>query len=262
MIFVVCIKQVPEIADVKIDPNTKTLIREGIPTILNPFDEFAIEEALRIKEKHGGEIIIVSMGPPQARQAIVKCLAMGADRAIHLTDSSFAGADTLATAYTLTKAIRRFIPKFDIILCGKQAIDGDTGQVPPELSELLGIPRISGINKLEIVEQKVVAHRETDEGHEVLESKLPVLLTALKGLNEPRLPSIRGILSAKQKEIKIVTAPDLNGGTDQFGLTGSPTQVIKIHTPEPRVGGIIIHEDDPKKAVNKLVQFLINERIL
>ena len=264
MIIVVCIKQVPEIAEVKVDPETKTLVREGVPNILNPFDEFAVEEALRIKEKHGGEIIILTMGPPHAKEAILKCLAMGADKAIHLTDRAFAGADTLATSYTLSRAIRQFYPNFDIILCGKQAIDGDTAQVPPEIAELLGIPKITGINKLEVYskQRKVIAHRETDEGYEILECKLPVLLTTLKGLNEPRLPNIRGILSAKKKEVKIVTATELGGETDLFGLNGSPTQVIKIFTPEPRGGGIIIRDEEPNEAAKKLSQFLLKEGIL
>lgn len=263
VIIVVCIKQVPEVAAVKIDPKTKTLVREGVPSILNPFDEFAVEEALRIKEKHGGEVIIVTMGPPQAREAIMKCLAMGADRAIHLTDIAFSGADTLATSYTLAKAIRQHIPNFDIILCGKQAIDGDTAQVPPEISELLGIPRITGINKLEVdvKQRKVIAHKETDEGYNVIECKLPVLLTALKGLNEPRLPSFRNILTAKKKELRLVTAKELGSETDLFGLNGSPTQVVEVFSPEPRVGGIIIREEDPTEAAKKLVQFLVKERV-
>ena len=264
MIIIVCIKQVPETAGVKIDPKTKTLVREGIPSILNPFDEFAVEEALKLKEKHGGEVIIVTMGPPQAREAIMKCLAMGADSAIHLTDIAFSGSDTLATAYTLAKAIKQCIPIFDIILCGKQAIDGDTAQVPPEIAELLSIPRITGINKLDVdaKQRKVVAHKETDEGYEVIECKLPVLLTALKGLNEPRLPSFRGILAAKKKEIRLITAKELDDETTFFGLNGSPTQVVEVFTPEPRAGGIIIREEEATEVAKKLVQFLVKERML
>ena len=193
MKIIVCVKQVPEITEVKIDPVTHTLVREGVPSILNPFDEFAVEEALRIREKHGGEVTAVTMGPPQAREALIKCLAMGADRAILLTDRAFAGADTWATAYTLSLAIKRL--EHDIILCGKQAIDGDTAQVGPELAENLGIPQITFVKKVEVDEKsrKVLVHRETEDGYEVIECRLPVLLTAIKGLNEPRLPSLMGL---------------------------------------------------------------------
>jgi electron transfer flavoprotein beta subunit len=264
VIIVVCIKQVPEITEVKIDPKTKTLMREGVPSILNPLDEFAIEEALRIREKHGGEVIIVTMGPPQAKEAILKCLAMGADRAIHLSDKAFAGADTLATAYTLAKAIKQLIPNFDIILCGKQAIDGDTAQVPVEMAEWLNLTQITGVKKVEVDPKgrKLVAHRETDEGYEVIESKLPVLLTAIKELNEPRLPTLMGILSAKNKETRVITAADLDGDTDLFGLNGSPTQVVEIFTPKPRGKGTIITGEDPVAAAKKFVQFLSEKGVI
>jgi electron transfer flavoprotein alpha/beta subunit len=265
VIIVVCIKQVPEITEVKIDPKTKTLMREGAPSILNPLDEFAIEEALRIREKHGGEVIIVTMGPPQAKEAILKCLAMGADRAIHLSDKVFAGADTLTTAYTLAKAIKQFIPKFDIILCGKQAIDGDTAQVPVELAEWLNLTQITGVKKVEVDPKgrKVVAHSETDEGYEVIESKLPVLLTAIKELNEPRLPALRGILSAKKKETRVITAADLDDGdTELFGLNGSPTQVVEIFAPKPRGKGTIIIGEDPVATAKKIIQFLSEKGVI
>ncbi len=264
MIIVVCIKQVPEITEVKIDPKTKTLMREGVPSILNPLDEFAVEEALRIREKHGGEAIVVTMGPPQAKEALLKCLAMGADRAIHLSDRAFAGADTLATAYTLAKAIKQFIPNFNIIFCGKQAIDGDTAQVPVEMAEWLNLTQITGVKKVEVdpKARKVIAHRETDEGYEVIESKLPVLLTAIKELNEPRLPALMGILSAKNKEIKVITAADLDGDTELFGLNGSPTQVVETFPPKPRGKGITITDEDPVAAAKKIIQFLFEKCVI
>lgn len=264
MIIVVCIKQVPEITEVKIDPKTKTLMREGVPSILNPLDEFAIEEALRIREKHDGEVIVVTMGPPQAKEAILKCLAMGADRAIHLSDRAFAGADTLATAYTLAKTIKQFIPNFDIILCGKQAIDGDTAQVPVEMAEWLNLTQITGVKKVEVDPKgrKVVVHRETDEGYEVIESKLPVLLTAIKELNEPRLPTLMGILSAKNKETRVITAADLDKDTELFGLNGSPTQVVEIFAPKPRGKGTIIMDEDPVAAAKKIIQFLFEKGVI
>ena len=262
MNIVVCVKQVPDVLELKIDPVTHTLIREGVSSILNPFDEFAVEEAVRIKEKHGGEVTVVTMGPQQAREALLKCLAMGADRAILLTDRAFAGADTWATSYTLAQAIKRL--NYDIILCGKQAIDGDTAQVGPEIAEHLGIPQIAGVKKVEVDPQnrRVTAHRETDEGYEKVESRFPVLLTAIKGLNEPRIPSIMGILTAKKKEIKTMAATDLAEDTSIFGLKGSPTQVLKVFTPEPRSGGVVIQSTDPHAAASQLVEFLASQRII
>ncbi len=256
MKIIVCIKQVPEITEVKIDPETHTLVREGVPSVLNPFDEFAVEEALRIREKHGGEVTVMTMGPPQAREALVKCLAMGADKGVLLTDRAFAGADTWATAYTLALAIRKM--EYDIIFCGKQAIDGDTAQVGPELAENLGIPQITFVKKVEIDEKtrKITAHRETEEGYAVLECRLPALLTAIKGLNEPRLPTLMGIMNANKKEIKSVTAADLNVAPEQLGLKGSFTEVVDIFAPEPRGKGIVITESDPSNAAKKIVDFL------
>jgi len=262
MRVVVCVKQVPEITEVKIDPVTHTLVREGVPSILNPFDEFAVEEALRIREKHGGEVTVVTMGPPQAREALVKCLAMGADRAILLTDRAFAGADTWATAYTLSLAIRQL--DYDIILCGKQAIDGDTAQVGPELGENLGIPQIAFVKKVEVDEKarKVIAHRETEDGYEVVECRLPVLLTAIKGLNEPRLPSLMGIMSASKKEIRTMTATDLGVNLEELGLKGSLTEVVQVFAPQPRQKGVVITEADPAAAATKILGFLQSQGIV
>ena len=256
MRIIVCVKQVPEITEVKIDPVTHTLVREGVPSILNPFDEFAVEEALRIREKHGGEVTVLTMGPPQAKEALVKCLAMGADRAVLLTDRAFAGADTWATAYTLSLAIKRL--EYDMILCGKQAIDGDTAQVGPELAENLGIPQITFVKKVEVDEKtkKVVVHRETEDGYEVIECRLPALLTAIKGLNEPRLPSLMGIMSASKKEIKTVTAADLAVKVEELGLKGSFTEVVEVFAPEPRKKGAVVTEPDPDLAARRILEFL------
>jgi electron transfer flavoprotein beta subunit len=260
--IVVCIKQVPEIAQVKLDPVTHTLIREGVPSIVNPFDEIALEEALRIREKHGGEVTVITMGPPQAKDALLRCLAMGADRGILLTDRTFAGADTWATSHTLAKAIERL--EYDLILCGKQAIDGDTAQVGPEVAEQLGIPAIPYVKKVMIDPsvKKVTAHAETDEGYDVIEAKLPVLLTAIKGLNEPRLPSVMGIMSAKKKEIKLWGLLDIGGESGSYGLKGSPTQVVKTSTPEPRSKGAMITDQDPRVAVKKAIELLTQAHVL
>ena len=261
MKIVACIKQVPEISEVMIDSKTHTLIREGVPSIVNPFDENAIEEGLRIKEKFSGELIVITMGPPQAEEALRKCLAMGADEAILISDKTFAGSDTLATAYTLSLVIKQLKP--DLIICGKQAIDGDTAQVGPELAEQLGIPQITYVKKVEIPEDKknIILHRETDDGYEIIQCQLPVLITVLKILNEPRYPSIRGILTAKKKEIRIVKANDLKANSAMLGADGSPTQVINIFTPQPHQKGKLV-KLEPKDASQEIVNFLRQEKIL
>lgn len=262
MDIVVCIKQVPEITEVKIDPETRTLIRNGVPSIVNPFDEIAVEEAVRIKERVGATVAVVTMGPPQARDALLKCLAMGADKAVLITDRAFAGADTWATAYTLSQVIKKM--PYDVVFCGKQAIDGDTAQVGPELAELLGIPHITYVRKVEFHQdlKKVTVHRETDEGYDVVECKLPVLLTAIKGLNEPRLPSLMNILAANRKEIKTITVADIGGDPEQYGLAGSLTQVVEVFTPEPRGKGIKVGGSNPEDAAKQLVQFLFEKNLL
>ncbi len=262
MDIVVCIKQVPEITEVKIDPETRTLIRNGVPSIVNPFDEIAVEEAVRIKERVGATVTVVTMGPPQARDALLKCLAMGADKAVLITDRAFAGADTWATAYTLSQVIKKM--SYDVVFCGKQAIDGDTAQVGPELAELLGIPHITYVRKVELHQdlKKVIIHRETDEGYDVVECKLPVLLTAIKGLNEPRLPSLMNILAANRKEIKTITVADIGGDPEQYGLAGSLTQVVEVFTPEPRGKGIKVDGSNPEDAAKQLVQFLFEKNLL
>ena len=254
--IVVPVKQVPEVADVKVDETTGTLIRDGVPSILNPFDEYAIEEAVKLKEANGGEVTVITMGPPQAKEALLKALAMGADKAVHMTDRSFAGADTWATALTLAEQIKKM--EFDLVICGKQAIDGDTAQVGPEIAELLSVPQICYVRHLELTEdgKAVVAHRETDEGYDVVRAKLPVLLTATKGLNEPRLPNIMGIMQAKKKPFEEVNAEILGYDVDKLGLKGSPTQVRKVFPPEKKKGGIKIEAEDPKAVAKELVEFL------
>ncbi|MBD3406068.1 MAG: electron transfer flavoprotein subunit beta [Candidatus Lokiarchaeota archaeon] len=256
MKIIVPVKQVPEVAEVKVNPDTGTLIRDGVPSILNPFDELAVEAAIQLKEAHGGEVTIITMGPPQAKDAIYKALAMGGDKAVHMTDRAFAGADTWATAYTLGKQIEKM--EFDLIICGKQAIDGDTAQVGPEIAEVLGIPQICYARHIEMTEdgKSVIVHRETDEGYEVVKARLPVLITATKGLNEPRLPNIMGIMKAKKKPLEEVNAESLGVPEDEIGLKGSPTQVRKVFPPEKKAGGIKVEVEDPKEVAKKLVEFL------
>jgi len=242
MRIIVCIKPVPDteaINRVRIDPQTGTLVREGIPSIINPFDENAVEEALRIKERRGGEVICLSMGPPQAKEALRKALALGVDEAILLSDPLFAGSDTLATSYTLSQGIRK-IGKFDLILTGKQAIDGDTAQVGPGLAEWLGIPQLTFVRKIEVGEGKIKAERTLEDSYELVEVPLPCLITVTKEINTPRYPSLKGILRAKKKEIQVWTSKDLPVEEDKLGLDGSPTRVIRVFTPPPPRGGEIL----------------------
>jgi len=229
--IIVCIKQVPDTAEVRINPETNTLIRDGVPSITNPYDTHAIEAALQIKEKVGGKVIVLTMGPPQAESALRDAVSMGADDAVLLTDRAFAGADTWATSYTLSKAVEKL--EADIILCGKQAIDGDTAQVGPEMAVFLNIPHISYVRKVEEVQEGTIrVQRLMDEGYDIVESSLPVLLTVVKEINEPRLPSLKGKMAAKKIEIKRWSSSDIGAEADKVGLKASPTQVRNIFAPE------------------------------
>jgi electron transfer flavoprotein beta subunit len=233
MRIIVCVKQVPDTTEVKIDPETNTLIREGVASIVNPFDLHAVEAALKIRQQHGeGEVIAISMGPPQATEALKEVIAMGADRAFLLSSKEFAGADTLATSYTISRAIKK-IGNFDLIICGKQAIDGDTAQVGPGLAGQLDIPQIAYVREIEhIDEERIRVQKITEEGHEVIEAPLPALITVVKDINIPRLPTLKGKLIAKKTEIPILSPADVDADEERIGLSGSPTMVIKIFTPE------------------------------
>lgn len=258
MDIVVCIKQVPDTTEVKINPETHTLIREGVKSIINPFDLYALEEGVRIKEKLGGTVTVISMGPPQVEEALREAISLGADEAILLSDKAFAGADTLATSYTLAKGIEKF-GKFDLIICGKQAIDGDTAQVGPGLSVQLNIPQITYVRKIEEIKDSVIrVERMTEEGYEIIESPLPALLTVVKEINEPRLPSLKGKLRAKKAHITIWNAQDLEADEQSIGLQGSPTQVIKIFSPPVRHRGQIL-TGPAQEVAEKLVDLLKNE---
>ncbi len=254
MTIVVCIKQVPDTAEVKINPETGTLIREGVPSIINPFDMHALEAGLQIKERSKGSVVVLSMGPPQAETALRDAIAMGADSAILLSDRVFAGSDTWATSFTLSKAIQKI--GADIIICGKQAIDGDTAQVGPETAEFLDIPHISYVRKIEeVTDSSIKVQRLMDDGYDVVESSLPVLLTVVKELNEPRLPSLKGKMAAKKAEIKKWGQADIEADESDLGLNGSPTQVKNIFTPEARSGRMML-EGSPEEQVEALLKEL------
>jgi len=256
MKIVVCIKQVPDTTNVKIDPETNTLIREGVESIINPFDMYALEESLRIKERVGGaEVIVISMGPPQAESALREAISLGVDKAILISDRKVAGSDTWATSYILSKAIQK-ISDYDLILCGKQAIDGDTAQVGPGISSWLNIPQVTYVKKIEKLEKdKAVVERMTEEGYNVIEIPLPCLFTVVKEINEPRLPSLKGKMKAKKVEIPRWSAEDLELEEEKIGLNGSPTRVVKIFTPPSREKGMIL--DGPvDESVNKIADIL------
>jgi electron transfer flavoprotein beta subunit len=260
MKIVVCVKQVPDTTEVKIDPVTNTLVRKGVPSIVNPFDKYALEMALQLKDKHGGTVTALSMGPPQAADALKECIAMGADEAILLSDRAFAGADTLATSYTLSQAVRK-MGDVDLVICGKQAIDGDTAQVGPEMAEHLGIGQLTYISKIEFYGERILAEREQDDGYDVIEAKPPLVVTIIKLATDPRLPTVRGTARAYRTEIPVWTAADIDIDPKASGLDGSPTQVRRIFTPQRRGKGELI-QGDSKEAVDLLVDKLRQAKIL
>jgi electron transfer flavoprotein beta subunit len=252
MHIVVCIKQVPNTADVRIDPETNTLMREGVESIINPFDMYAIEEALRLRERAGGKVTALSMGPPQAEAALREAVSMGVDAGILVSDRAFAGSDTWATSHTLALAVRK-LGDVDLVLCGKQASDGDTAQVGPGIATHLDLPQITYVRKVEELEEgRIVAERLLEDGYEVIESSLPCLLTVVKEINEPRLPSLKGKMAARKAVIETWTAETIGARHQQIGLEGSPTKVVRIFSPEPREGGVKL-EGEPETVVAELV---------
>lgn len=262
MDIIVCIKQVPDTTNVRIDPETNTLVRAGVACIINPFDMYAVEEGIRLKEKFGGKVTVITMGPPQAEDALREAISLGADEAILVSDRAFAGSDTWATSYTLSRAMHK-IGDYDLIICGKQAIDGDTAQVGPGISAHLEIPQITYVKKIEEMNLSaenrfIKAERMTEEGYEVIESPLPCLITVVKEINEPRLPSLKGKMRAKKAEIIKWQAKDLDVDPDLIGLTGSPTKVVRIFTPPPRKGGQVLH-GEVKDVTEKLLDLLKND---
>lgn len=234
MHIIVLVKQVPDASEVKINRETNTLIRDGVPSIINPYDMYALEEALRLREKHGGKVTAVTMGPPQAAEALKEAVALGVDDVVLLSDRAFAGADTWATSYALSMGIRK-IGAYDLIIAGKQAIDGDTAQVGPETADMLGIPFVAYIRKIEEVRDgRMVAERLMDEGYDVVETSLPAVITVVKEINTPRVPSLKGKMKAKNLKIAPWSAKDLAADEAKLGLKGSPTQVVRIFPPAPR----------------------------
>lgn len=233
MNILVCIKQVPGTTKVEVDEKTGVLKRDGVDSKMNPYDLYAIETALRIKDKVGGKISVVTMGPPQAGEIIKEAYMMGADEGVVVSDRKFAGADVLATSYTLSQAVKK-MGSFDLILCGKQTTDGDTAQVGPEMAEYLGIPHIANVLKIvELKEGSVLVEMDMPNTVELAEASYPCLLTVEKDIFQPRLPSYKRKLETKDREIKMISLKDFDDQDEKkYGLNGSPTQVEKIFPPK------------------------------
>lgn len=253
MNIVVCIKQVPDTTEVRINPKTNTLMREGVESIINPFDTYAIEEGVRIRERLGdGKVTVVTMGPPQAETALREAISLGADDAVLVCGRAFAGGDTWATSLTLALAMKKMQP--DVILAGKQAIDGDTAQVGPGISCHLDWPQACYVSKIREIEKgRAVVECLMETGKEVLEVQLPAVLTVVKEINEPRLPSFKGKMKAKKAQITTWDAADIGADPEKVGLNGSPTTVNKIFSPPRRGGGEIIQAETAAEAAKIII---------
>ncbi|SHI03790.1 electron transfer flavoprotein beta subunit [Sporobacter termitidis DSM 10068] len=267
MNILVCIKQVPDTTEIRIDPNTNTLIRAGVPSIVNTFDTYALETAVKIKDADpGAKIVVATMGPEQAKEALKTCLSVGADKAYLASDRAFGGSDTLATSYVLSCVVKELEKRegapFDLIFCGKQAIDGDTGQVGPELAKHLDYPQIT--NALEVTPEggKIRARRETEDGYEVLEASLPVVVTVTKTAYEPRYASVKSKMAANRAVITVLTAADFAIDTERTGLKGSPTKVKKTFVPQRKKGGVKLQEETGVLAAEKLTAFLSDAGVI
>lgn len=268
MHLVVCVKQVPDTAEVRIDPETNTLIRQGVPSIINPYDAHAVEAAVQIKEQHGGKVTVISMGPPQAEETLKRALTFGADEGILLSDRAFAGSDTLATSYILTEAIRKLDTeeKVDLILCGKQAVDGDTAQVGPGIAARFDMPQLTYVMKIDYVDpdkREIQVRRKLEGETEVIQAKLPALLTVVKDLNELRYATLPNMIKAARAQIKVWSKDDLDVELNHLGLSGSPTAVRRIFPPPERGGGEIIGDGqkNPESAARELVDKLVKLKI-
>lgn len=260
MNIVVCIKQVPATeARIKVDPSGTDIDRTNLSYVVNPYCEFGVEEALRIKERLGsGEVTVMSLGPAKVVEALRTCLAMGADKAIHLRDDAFEGGDSFTTALVLTAALKRLT--FELLFFGKQAVDDDHGAVGIQVAELLGLPHVSVVNKLEVdaAHKIAVAHRQIEGGIEVVETPLPAVFTCQKGLNEPRYASLPGIMKAKQKPLQELDLKALDLDPSTLGSSGAKLRLVKITPPPVRAAGKIL-EGPPQEAVKELVRLLREE---
>ena len=257
MKIAVCVKQVPVVSMLKFDNETRRLVRDGVPSEVNPFDVLAMSLAANLKQAHAAEVIVYTMGPPQARDALIQCLAMGADRAVHLSDRAFAGADTLATARALSLALAQDSP--DLIICGRNSVDAETAQVGPEIAELLDLPQITNVRKLTLDPQApaaLTAERATDEGYDLVQCQLPALITVTEEVAPETYPNRAARQAAQDKPIATLTAADLSPDASQFGLDGSPTYVSEIYSVEPNRDRILIRDTPIPDAVSQLMEYL------
>ena len=260
MHIVACIKQVPDTKNVRIDPDTHTLVRQGVESIINPFDMFAVEAALKIKDASGARVTVITMGPPQATEALRDTLSLGVDDAILLSDRAFAGSDTWATSTTISAAIRK-MGDVDLVLCGKQAVDGDTAQVGPEAATLLDIPYATFVKRIELFDAgHLKVTRQTDEGTEIWKIPMPALVTVIKEIGEPRLPSLRHKMRAKKAQIPVWGAADLGLDPNSIGLCGSFTQVIRVFSP-PRRSNRIRIQGTVEEQAEQLYQVLKEAKV-
>lgn len=257
MHIIVCVKQVPDTTNVRINPETNTLMREGVESIINPFDEYALEAALKLKDVHNARVTVISMGPPQAEIVLREALARGADDGVLLTDRAFAGADTLATSYAISQAIRKVNPNPDLVFFGKQAIDGDTAQVGPGVSECLDVPLVTYVKSVTVSGDTFTVETLMDDGVDVIEGKMPAVMTVVKEASVPRFASLRGWMEAKQAEIPRWGAKDVGAVSEKCGLNGSPTKVVKIFAPPTKTGGLRMDgREEPDAAVAAILKML------
>ena len=262
MDIVVCVKQVPEAADIGWDPDRGTLVRKGIAGILNPNDKNALEAALQLKEKHGGLVTAVSMGPEQTDETLREALSLGIDKAILLCDRRFAGADTLSTAYTLSLALKK-IARFDLILCGKESADGMTAHVGPQLAEMLDLPQLTCATEIDIHGSSVQIRQKLENEYRVLESPLPAVITVEREINQPRITSMELVLEAcRDKEVFVWGAEELGGEVENFGLKGSPTQSSKVYTQKVIRGTVKTLKGDVETIARDFIEILNQKNLI
>ena len=261
MKIVVCAKQVPDTTEVKLDPKTGTLIRDGVPSIINPDDKAGIEAALQLKEKVGGTVTVVSMGPAQADVALREALAMGADEAVLVSDRKFGGADTWATSSTIAGAIKKL--DYDLIVAGRQAIDGDTGQVGPEIAAHMGLAQVTYAAEVSVEGDDIIVKRESDKGYDMISVQKPAIVTVVKTEFDPRYPSIKSKMAAMRKEITVITSEDIPDiDLTRCGLKGSPTKVRKTFTPVKNKNCVMVNEGEVEVSAVKLVDLLVDAKVL
>jgi len=268
MLVVTCVKQVPDTTQVKVDPNTGTLIRDGVPFIMNPFDTHALGESLRLKDKYGFSVAVISMGPPNTEVTLKKALALGADEAILLSDRAFGGADTLATSLVLAEAIKRLAQKEEVamVICGRQTIDGDTAQVGPGIATRLGYSQLTLVDRIENVDlqaKKVKVSRRLEGRHEIVEAPFPAMIAVLREINRPCYPTVPMRLMAEEAPVTLWNNKVMGLRDDTIGLKGSATQVRRIFSPQRAKGEILGNgANNPREAANLLVDKLIEKGIL